>query len=161
MKGLNLHSRNVQVIRATRKSPIKGGTEAQDIMFIVDFITAFLLAVAFTIAFAVFMRKGGHGRWRKMSATIWLLVVASWIAGMALVGFGAMATHGLPFVSATVAMAIVITLLMSAGRLRRTVSRRAGDESHHSGGAIALYFCVTLLLYFCAISLRVYIVNLS
>lgn len=130
-------------------------------MFVIDFITAFLLAVAFTVAFAGLVRQRGYRSWRGMPAVVWLLAMGSWLIGILLVAFGALAAHWLPFVISAAALALIAFLLMRAARFRRAVHSETGEPGNDGRPAIALYFCVTLLLFFCAISLRFYILNLS
>jgi hypothetical protein len=128
-------------------------------MFVVDFLTAFLLSVAFTIVFAGEAREHGYRAWRQMSALAWLLTLGSWVVGMVLVGFGARAAHWIPFLLSGLALGLVGYSLVRARRSKRALAREAGEPGNDARPAIALYFCVTLLLFFCAISLRFYIVN--
>ncbi len=130
-------------------------------MFVVDFITAFLLAVAFTVIFAGVVRDCGCTTWRQMPAIVWIGALGSWIVGTLLVALGAMAAHWLPFVLAAFALALTALGLIRAARFRNAVHTETGNPGNDARPAIAIYFCVTLLLFFCAISFRFYLVNLS
>ena len=128
-------------------------------MFVVDFFTAFLLAFAFTIIFARAVRDQGFRAWREMSATAWLLTLGSWFVGMLLIGFGAMAAHWVPFALSALALALLAYSFIRSRRLKRAASAAVSDPDNNAPPAIALYFFVTLLLFFCAISLRFYVAN--
>lgn len=130
-------------------------------MFVVDFISAFLLAVAFTIVFAGFVRERGYKQWQAMPAGVWIGALVSWACGMALVAFGALATHWMPFAISALALVLLVVALIRGRRFRSAVHTETGAPGNDARPAIALYFCLTLLLFFCAISLRFYLVNLS
>ncbi len=130
-------------------------------MFVVDYISAFLLAVAFTIAFASAVRDKNYRAWRNMPAKVWLLAVGSWMGGMLVVGLGAVVAHWLTFLLGVIALAVIVFALIRVGPFRETVHTETGNPGDDARPAIALYFCVTLLLFFCAISFRFYVVNLS
>jgi hypothetical protein len=130
-------------------------------MFVVDYISAFLLAVAFTIAFASAVRDKNYRAWRNMPAKGWLLAVGSWLLGMSVVGFGALVAHWLTFVLGAIALGVIAFALIRAAGFRNTVHTQAGEPGNDARPAVAAYFCVTLLLFFCAISVRFYVVNLS
>ncbi len=129
-------------------------------MFVVDFITAFLLALAFTIVFDGAVRGRGYYAWRQLPPPIWLLTCGTWIGGMGLVAFGAFAGRWVPFALAIASLALLVFALLRA-RLRDRVRFESEEAGNDARPAIALYFFVTLLLFFCAISLRFYIVHLS
>ena len=130
-------------------------------MFVVDFITVILLAVAFTILFAGALRARGYRGWRQLPGCLWVLAVVSWIGGMFLVAYSAMGAHWVPFALAALALGAMVYGLLAGGRFRDPAHTETGEPGHDARPAIALYFCVTLLLFFCAISLRFYLVNLS
>ena len=99
--------------------------------------------------------------WGDVPAGIWLLAVGSWLVGMRVVGVGAMLAHWVPFVLGVIALGVIAFALIRAAGFRRTVHTETGEPGNDARPAIALYFCVTLLLFFCAISVRFYIVHLS
>src|SRR5213595_3084090 len=112
-------------------------------MFVVDLLTAFLLTVAFTIVFAGAAREHGYRAWRQMPALGWLLILASWVVGMFLVGFGAIAAHWIPFLLSGLALGLVGYSISRAGRVKRALDRDVGESGNDARPAIALYFCVT------------------
>ncbi|HJT82386.1 MAG TPA: hypothetical protein VJ719_14425 [Chthoniobacterales bacterium] len=131
------------------------------LMFVVDLLTAFLLAIVFTFGFAAFVRTRGYHSWREMPLSIWILNGVSWIAGILLVALGAIPAHWLSFGAAVAALGAMTFLLVRSAGFRRALSAPTGSPGNDARPAIAFYFCITLLLFFCAVSIRFYIVNLS
>jgi hypothetical protein len=128
-------------------------------MFVVDFIAACLLALVLTVAFAAVLRGCGYSSFRDMSGTMWLMSNASWAGGILLVAFGpaVTGTHWLPFAVA----GLMVALLVVAPKFSRAVHSDIGGPGNEVRPAVALYLFITLLLFFCAISLRFYIVHLA
>lgn len=132
-------------------------------MFVVDFIAASLLAFVLTVLFAALVRGSGCSGMRDLSARVWLMSVASWIVGISVVAFGPplTGTHALPFALTGLLVGLLVLGLRRMPQFRRSVHTETGDPGGDARPAIAIYFFVTLLLFFCAISLRFYIVNLA
>lgn len=132
-------------------------------MFVVDFIAACLLAFVLTVGFAAIVTAGRYRQVRDLSAGIWLTAVASWLGGILIVAFGPAltGTHWLPFAVTGLLVGLLVLALRRVPRLRASVYGENPEPQGDARPAIAFYFCVTLLLLFCAISLRFYIVNLA
>ena len=132
-------------------------------MFVVDFIAASLLAFVLTVLFAAIVRGSGYREMRDFSAALWTMAIASWIGGMLVVAFGPAltGTHWLPFAFAGLLVGLLVLGVQKVPRFRRSVDGERGDRRADARSAIALYFVVTLLLFFCAISVRFYLVNLA
>ena len=132
-------------------------------MFVLDFISASILAFLLTVGFAAVVRSRGYRQLRDLSARLWLISVASWLGGIVLVAFGpaATGTHWLPFAVAGLLLGLLVIALPNLSKFRRSVYTETGEPAGDARPAIAAYFIVTLLLFFCAISLRFYIVNLA
>ncbi len=131
------------------------------VVFLVDYISAFFLAVAFTIAFAIMIRDEKFRAWRDMPPKAWLLTFASWLLGTMMVGFGALTAHWLTFVTGTAALAAIIFTLVQRHGFKNVTKRETETTGNDVHPAVALYFCITLLLFFCAISVRFYVINLA
>lgn len=129
-------------------------------MFVVDLVAASLLTVVLTIGFAAVVRGRGL---KGIPSTVWLMAVASWAGGILIVAFGPMATgtHWLPFAITGLALVGLVFALVRLSKFRRSLHRETGAVGDDARAAIALYFFVTLLLFFCAISLRFFLVNFS
>lgn len=132
-------------------------------MFVVDFITASLLAVAFTVAFAALVRSRGYRRLGEMSSPEWLVSIASWTAGVLIVAAGPWltGTHWIPFLLAVITLGVVVVFVMRRASFTRAVHRETGPPGTDARPAVAWYFVFTLLLFFCAISLRFYLAHLA
>ena len=132
-------------------------------MFVVDFIAASLLAFVLTILFAAVVRSSGDRGLRKLPGSVWAMSIGSWVVGIVVVAFGPSltGTHWLPFAVAALAVGLLVLALRRMPRLRRSVRSETGDPGADARPAIALYFFVTLLLFFCAISLRFYLAHLA
>jgi hypothetical protein len=130
-------------------------------MLLFDYISAFLLAIAFTIAFAGIVRGRGYRAWRDMPVTAWLIVIGSWALGTIVIALGAIRAHWLTFAIGAGALGLIAFSGMQRAlrqKPRRPALPKRADDTRP---AIALYFCITLLLFFSAISVRFYIVNLG
>ena len=132
-------------------------------MFVVDFIAAFLLAFVLTIGFAAIVRSRRYTRLHELSQRTWLMCVASWAAGILVLGFGPMitGTHWLPFAATGLIVGLLVLPLPFFPKFRRSVHTETGEPGGDVRQPIAFYFFITLLLLFCAISLRFYLVNLA
>jgi hypothetical protein len=130
-------------------------------MFVVDFIAASVLALVLTVAFTAVVRNRRYRRVSDMSGGIWLMTVASWIGGILAVGCGLSltGTHWLPFAVSGFLIGLLILTLPGLPRFRGLAG--IGDPGTDAQRVIAMYFVITLLLFFCAISARFYIVNLA
>ena len=132
-------------------------------MFVVDFIAASLLAFVLTILFAALVRRSGVRGIRTLPGSVWTLSVGSWLLGIVAVAFGPVltGTHWLPFAITGLAVGLLVLALRRMPQLRRSLRSETGDPGTDARPAIALYFFVTLLLFFCAISLRFYLAHLA
>ena len=132
-------------------------------MFVVDFIAACALAFVLTVIFAAIVRGCGYRTISELPASMWLMSVASWVGGVLLVAFGPAVTgsHWLPFAVTGLLIGLLVLGLRRMPRFRRRVHAETGEPGDDARPAIALYFFLTLLLFFCAISMRFYIVNLA
>ncbi len=132
-------------------------------MFVVDFISASVLAVVLTIVFAALFQRRGYRRARDMSSSDWLMLLASWVAGIGLVAFGPAitGTHWLAFAVAGFLVGLLVLGLRKLPKFRRSLRTAQTETPDATRSAVALYFCVTVLLFFCAVSLRFYLVHLS
>jgi hypothetical protein len=132
-------------------------------MFVVDFISASVLAGALTIGCAALVRHSRCRRLGKVSASMWLIAVASWCGGMLLVGFGPTLTgrHWLIFVASALVILFAAAALLRRPRFREAVQTETAPPGADAQPLIAGYFIVTLLLFFCAISIRFFIANFA
>ncbi len=132
-------------------------------MFVVDFISASILAVVLTVGFAAVVRAFGYRRVRDVSAGGWTIAAASWIGGILLVAFGPAltGTHWLPFLFSALLTGLLVICLQWMPTFRRSLQTETGEPGADARPLIAMYFIVTLLLYFCAVSFRFYVVELT
>ena len=132
-------------------------------MFVVDLISAAVLAFVLTVAFAAVVRDSGYRSIRELPPRMWLMCAASWIGGILLVAFGPVVTgtHWLAFAVTGLLVGLLVLALRKMPRLRHAVHSGTGEPGYDARPAIAMYFFVTLLLFFCAVSLRFYIVHLA
>ena len=132
-------------------------------MFVVDFIAAFVLAFVLTIGFAGILRSGGYRRMRDFTAPVWLMSLASWLGGILIVAFGPAltGTHWLPFAVSGLVIGLLVVGLRKMPEFRRSVHTETGGPGGDARSVIAMYFIGTLLLFFCAISLRFYLAHLA
>lgn len=132
-------------------------------MFVVDFITAGVLAFVLTIVFAAVVRGCGYRSVRDLPVRIWVMSTLAWSAGILLVAFGQTitGTHWVAFAVSCLLVAAVAVAFWNVPKFRRSLHSRAGERGLDAQPAIAWYFVLTLLLFFCAVSVRFYIVNLT
>ena len=132
-------------------------------MFVVDFISASILAVVLTVGFAAVARARRYNRMGDISSVGWTVAALSWIGGILLVAFGppVSGTHWLPFLVSGLLIGIMVICLQRMPTFRRSVRSETGEPGADARPLIAMYFIVTLLLYFCAVSFRVYLVELT
>jgi len=130
-------------------------------MFVLDYISAFFLAVAFTIAFTNAMGERSYGAWRDMPAKVWFVAAASWLLGTIVVAVGAIMAHWLTLVVGAGALALIAFSMMQRALAKTVLPAVRPGPGDDARPAIALFFCITLLLFFCAISVRFYVVNLG
>ena len=130
-------------------------------MLFVDYSSAFLLAVAFTILFGNAVRERKRRAWRRMPVSLWLLAASSWLIGVVLVGLGAVVTHWTTFIFGLLAFVVIADALIGKTGFKRISRMQIGDSRNDALPAITLYFWITLLLFFSAISVRSYIANLG
>lgn len=132
-------------------------------MFVVDYITASLLAVAFTLAFAALVRSRGYRRLGEMSSSDWFTTIASWTAGVLIVAAGPwlIGTHWVPFLLAMVLLGAVAAFVVKRALFTRAVHREPRPPGADARPTVVWYFVFTLLLFFCAISLRFYLAHLA
>ena len=132
-------------------------------MFVVDFISALLLAFVLTIAFAAIGRSRGWRRVRQLSAGEWTIVMVAWLAGISLVALGPTitGTHWVGFVVSALLVAILLAVLPRIRGIEPRIHDQTGEPGGDSRPLIAGYFIVTVLLFFCAISLRFYFEELA
>ena len=130
-------------------------------MFVVDLIAASVLAIVLTIGFAALVRS--DRRIRELSASVCIMAVASWIMGILVVAFGpAMTgTHWLPFAVTGLVVGVLVLGLANLPEFHSPVRATTGQPRSEVRPVIAMYFIATVLLFFCAVSLRFYLVNLS
>ncbi|HEV3409242.1 MAG TPA: hypothetical protein VG095_03045 [Chthoniobacterales bacterium] len=128
-------------------------------MFVLDFVTAAILAVAFTIAFAALARKRMPERTERMSLSAWIISLVSWTTGILILVLLPVLTrtHWIAFAVAVVVLGTVVALLLSNAKVRRALFREAAPPARDPR-PILWYFVFTLLLFFCAISFRFYVV---
>ena len=132
-------------------------------MFVVDFISASILAVVLTVGFAAIARARRYSRMGDISSVGWSVAAVSWIGGILLVAFGppVSGTHWLPFLVSALLVGVMLVCLQGVPTFRRSVRRETGQPGADARPLIAMYFIVTLLLYFCAVSFRFYLVELT
>ena len=132
-------------------------------MFVVDFIAASVLALVLTVAFTVLVRSRRYRRVSDITGDVWLMSVASWIGGTLVVGCGLSltGTHWLPFAVSGFLIGLLVLTLPSLPKFRSLADNDTSDPGADAQPVIAIYFFVTLLLFFCAISVRFYVVNLA
>lgn len=132
-------------------------------MFVIDLIAASLLAAVLTVAFAALLRRRGCRRWSKLPAAVWLMTIGSWTAGVLLVAFGPTltGTHWLPLAVTGLLVGLLVIALRRMPAFRDSLASETGAPGDDARPAIAAYFVVTLLLFFSAISLRFFFVNLA
>ncbi len=128
-------------------------------MFVVDLLSASILATAFSIFFYRVVRSGKYPA--SLPRRVLPFVMVSWIGGIVLIVCGAMIAHWLPFVLATLVLALSLYPWALRGTLRESVRNEPEQALKATRPAIVLYFCTTLLLLFCAISFSFYLVYLS
>src|ERR687891_1167728 len=128
-------------------------------MLFVDYSSAFLLTVAFTILFGNAVRERKLRAWRRMPVSLWLLAASLWLIGLVLVGLGAIVTHWLILIVGVLAFVIIADALIGKTGVKRISRIEIGDPRNDALPAILLYFWITLLLFFSAISVRSYIAN--
>ena len=132
-------------------------------MFVVDFISAGLLAFVLTVIFAAIIRRGGYRRVRELTGAVWALAVGSWLGGALVVAVGPVltGTHWIPFAFSALLIGLLVIGLWSVPSFKRSVHTSTGQPGSGARSAIAAYFFVTLLLFFCAISVRFYIAHIA
>ena len=132
-------------------------------MFVVDFISASVLAFVLTVVFAAIVRRGGYRHVREFSAAVWAMAIGSWLGGMVIVAFGPTfsGTHWLPFAFTGLLIGLLVVGLRKIPSFSRSLHTETGEPGADARPAIAAYFFVTLLLFFCAISVRFYIAHLA
>lgn len=132
-------------------------------MFVVDLIAASLLAVVLTTGFAAVVGSRCYRRVGTLSGKVWLMSFASWVGGILVVAFGPAltGTHWLPFAVTGLLIGLLVLVLPKFPNFKHFVQMEIRDPREDARPAIALYFFVTLFLFFCAVSLRFYIVNLA
>jgi hypothetical protein len=132
-------------------------------MFVVDFIAASVLALVLTVAFTALVRNRRYRRVSDMSGNVWLMAVASWIGGILVVGCGLSltGTHWLPFAVSGFLIGLLVLTLPGLPKLETLPDNDPGHPGADAQPVIAMYFFVTLLLFFCAISVHFYMVNLA
>ena len=132
-------------------------------MFVVDFVSAFILTFVLTVAFAAIARSRGGRRMRQVSAGEWIVLVVAWLAGIGLVAFGPTltGTHWLAFLVSGLLVGLLLVLLPRMPKIQWRIHNETGAPGVDSRPLIAGYFIVTLLLFFCAISLRFYFEELA
>ena len=129
-------------------------------MFVVDLITALLLAGGLTIVFGSIVHDRHYHRWRDLSPAMWLLTLSSWAMGIILVISGVWIGHWAPFILSAILLCVFVVTL-SGDLSFQTQCGIANAAATQGRTTVALYFSVTLLLFFCAISLRFYFENLG
>jgi hypothetical protein len=132
-------------------------------MFLVDVIAASVLALVLTIVFTALVRNRRYRRVSDMSGSVWLIALVSWIGGILVVGCGLSltGTHWLPFAVSGFLIGLLVLTLPGLPKFRSLADDDTDDPSADAEIVIAMYFLVTLLLFFCAISVRFYMVNLA
>ena len=132
-------------------------------MFVVDFIAASVLTFVLTVAFTAVVRNREYRRVSDMSGTAWLMTVASWVGGIFVVSFGLSltGTHWLPFAVSGFVVGLLVLTLPALPKFRSLADKDISDPGADAQPVIVMYFFVTLLLFFCALSLRFYIMNLA
>jgi hypothetical protein len=127
-------------------------------MFVVDFITALLIAFALSVIFAGTLRTRGFRRFGERSLFFILVLLGSWAGGIWLVAFGPVVsgTHWLPFVAAGVIVALTTLALMQIPEFSASVHAAEGRTGDGQAAplAIGLYFWISLLILMVAISAR-------
>lgn len=132
-------------------------------MYVVDFIAASVLTLVLTVAFTAVVRNRRYRRVSDMSTSAWLMTVASWVGGIFVVGFGLSLTktHWLPFAVSGFVVGLLVLTLPALPRFRNLAGKDTSDPGVDAQPVIVMYFFVTLLLLFCALSVRFYIMNLA
>lgn len=132
-------------------------------MFVLDLIAASLLAIVLTVAFAALLRSRDCRRWSKLPAALWLMTIGSWAGGFLVVAFGpaVTGTHWLPFAITGLLVGLLVIGLRRMPAFLDSFEPDTCGPRNDARPAIALYFVVTLLLFFSAVSLRFYVVNLA
>lgn len=132
-------------------------------MFVVDFIAASVLALVLAVAFAALIRTSGYHGLGKLPARVWTMAITSWAVGVLLLGFGpaATGTHWLPFAFTGLVAGLLLVALPKFPKFNRAVHTETGEPGDDARPAIAVYFIVTVLLFFCAISARFYILHVA
>jgi hypothetical protein len=130
-------------------------------MFIVDLLTAVLLAVVLTFLFAGFLDHARYGRWRDLRPAVWLLTVGLWAIGIILLTLAAWIGHWVPFLLSSVLLFVVVFTVVGRSSFPQAGATRLNRSDRQNQMAVALYFSLTLLLFFCVVSLRFYFENLG
>ena len=132
-------------------------------MFVVDLISAAVLAFVLTVGFAAVVRGSRCRGIGELPPRIWLMCVLSWIGGILLVAFGPAVTgaHWLAFAVTGLLVGLLVLALRKVPNSRQSVHSGTGEPGDDGRPAIAGYFCITLLLFLCAVSLRFYLVHLA
>ncbi|MDQ6655649.1 MAG: hypothetical protein M3Y80_07545 [Verrucomicrobiota bacterium] len=130
-------------------------------MFVIDFLTAFVLSVAMTLLFAALFRRNGYRRFGDITGLFALVVFASWAGGIWLTAFGPVltATHWVPFGIAVVALLITAALVARSRAFRSDINPPDGRPGGVMRSATTAYFIITLLVFFSAVSLRFYVAH--
>lgn len=120
-----------------------------------DLISAFLIAVVLTMAFSGVLGRSDF-RWRDLSLSFLLIVVASWAVGIFLVAFAPLvATSHFTVLDITTSIAVFLALaLMARPKIRASINGALRPDGAAARFVIVLYFSVTLLLLFSAIVTR-------
>ena len=132
-------------------------------MFFVDFVVASILALVLTIAFAAILRHHRVKRFGDFSVKVWVMAITSWLGGILLLAFGPplTRTHWIAFAVAGALVLLLVPLIVRSRTFNHSIPAATGLPGHDARPAIAVYFVFTLLLFFCAISVRFYIVHLA
>ncbi len=130
-------------------------------MFVVDFLTAFLVAFLLTVMVAGVLGRRGFRRWRDRFGFLLLVLLGSWAGGVWLVAFGPVisGTHWLPFLIAGIMVVLLALALMQLPKFRDSVYTPGQDRESAGRLAIGLYFSITLLLFIVAICVRYFVVH--
>ena|SRR5688572_1548965 len=132
-------------------------------MFVIDLIAASVLTFVLTVAFTAVVRNRRYCHVSDMSGSVWLMTVASWVAGIFVLSFGLSltGTHWLPFAVSGFVVGLLVLTLPALPKFRSLADHDTGHSGADAQPVIVMYFFVTLLLFFCALSLRFYIMNLA
>lgn len=122
-----------------------------------------MLALVLTVGFAAVARARRYRRMGDISSVGWTITTVSWIGGILLVAFGppVTGTHWLPFLVSALLVGVMLICLQRVPAFTRSMHAQTGEPGADARPLIAIYFIVTLLLYFCAISFRFYLVELT